>query len=111
MTLCAGRDDDRIDAAVEELFRTLCRARPERPGHLGGTHGVGVGQEERDALEPAERLGVESADPPDTDDPDTEWCRHRHGTPTVSTRGCQRHAGSTRRMELAGLEPATSWVR
>ena len=60
-------------SVVEERFRACCRGCAECASHLGGAHRIGVGQKEHDAVEPAERLSVESADPADADDPDTEW--------------------------------------
>jgi hypothetical protein len=79
VTLCARGNDDCIDALVEHVFRGRCRRRAERGGHLGCSNRVRVGQEDRDAVELAQRLSVKSADPADTDDPDTEWRGNRHG--------------------------------
>jgi hypothetical protein len=76
VTLCARRDDDRIDALLEELLWTRCCGRSEWAGHLGDALVVGVGQEERHAVEPGECLSVQSADPADTDDPDAERYAH-----------------------------------
>ena len=69
---CARRDHERVDAIRDEPLWSRRRARTERGGQLGGTLGVGVRQEERNALERAEGLSMESADPADTDDRDTE---------------------------------------
>ena len=119
VTRCARRDDERVDAILDQLFCPRRRGRAESGRDLGGASGVGVGDHERHAIEPAERLGVEGADPANADDPDPEWCGHRHGSPTVRTGGIRvtpalQTARPPRRRSHkcdiagAGFDPATS---